>query len=536
MSPETRPDRSRRSIFSPRLRNLVIGSALLLFFIVIFTHRVAGQEDSGWRISPQNINVQAGTDRVLQVLDDSAHELDGADWAVDNSTLADIREEGSRAVLHPKAAGTVRVSATLHGERRYREIKIWPADQPLPPGTTAWGNHPIGREIGDIAAVPGFGDANMFSLEQTPGGSTYLRAVDENGIQVWSWLLPEKTRNVDLVCGDWLGGALISANRGDSYTLYTVGNDGALRWKRTLSGVRKAHAYNLQHLVHVLSQSPDGNLATLTALDEVTGEQKFELPIPESHQRFTNLRQAAGKFSCGSSSVASLPISTSTLFVNVDGFAYLAFAQNEWTLAVPACTPGSPVEPEKVSFSRDEKAVLWQIHPDGTLRSTVVEQTKGIHPLSEPAMVASPTGALIPDGLGGVLLSLRKSQAGLVFGMPRPADEFVYRLDPEGTVLYRFLLPRYKGRRHDGMVLGENNRGFATRGGTLVQFDVETGRETWRWDSPSEIEVFAALADGSCLVQTPTAVVDVFGPGAARQAFEGKAVMDWRGNIYRKHN
>jgi hypothetical protein len=40
--------------------------------------------------------------------------------------------------------------------------------------------------------------------------------------------MPEKTHDVDLVCGDWLGGALVSANRSDSYTLYTVGNDGKL--------------------------------------------------------------------------------------------------------------------------------------------------------------------------------------------------------------------------------------------------------------------------------------------------------------------
>ena len=70
--------------------------------------------------------------------------------------------------------------------------------------------------------------------------------------------MPEATLDVDLVCGDWLGGALISANRKDSYTLYTVGNDGKLRWQVTLSGIRKGYAYNREHVMNVLSQSPDG--------------------------------------------------------------------------------------------------------------------------------------------------------------------------------------------------------------------------------------------------------------------------------------
>ena len=81
-----------------------------------------------------------------------------------------------------------------------------------------------------------------------------------DGIQLWTWLLPENAHDVELVCGDWMGGALISANQPDYYTLCTVGKDGKLRWKHRFSGLRKGHAYNLQHLVHILSQSADGTI------------------------------------------------------------------------------------------------------------------------------------------------------------------------------------------------------------------------------------------------------------------------------------
>jgi hypothetical protein len=51
-----------------------------------------------------------------------------------------------------------------------------------------------------------------------------------------------------------------------------------------------------------------------------------------------------------------------------------------------------------------------------------------------------------------------------------------------------------------------------------------------------DITVFAALANGHCLVQTPTALVEVADSNTSREIFQGKAMMDWLGNMYRKHN
>jgi hypothetical protein len=200
------------------------------------------QDELRWRVSPTNINLQAGEDRVLQVIDDSAQELP-VSWSVNDPARAEMREEDGHSVLHSIAAGTVRVMATYDGETRFRDITIWSADAPLPIGTVRWSMPKIGRSVGDIAAVPTPDGPNMFSVEQTPGGETYVRAVTD-GVQLWSWRLPESTRELDLVCGDWLGGVLISANHMNNYTLYTVGKDGALRWQHTLDGVRKARIHS----------------------------------------------------------------------------------------------------------------------------------------------------------------------------------------------------------------------------------------------------------------------------------------------------
>jgi hypothetical protein len=86
------------------------------------------------------------------------------------------------------------------------------------------------------------------------------------------------------------------------------------------------------------------------------------------------------------------------------------------------------------------------------------------------------------------------------------------------------------------MVLGEKN-GFATRGSLLIAFSIADGREMWRWDAHTPgIEVFAALANGGCMVQTPTAFVEVDNATDAKEIFKGKAMVDWRGQLFRKTN
>jgi hypothetical protein len=86
------------------------------------------------------------------------------------------------------------------------------------------------------------------------------------------------------------------------------------------------------------------------------------------------------------------------------------------------------------------------------------------------------------------------------------------------------------------MVGGEETF-FATRGGVLIAFRQSTGEILWQWDSKTpEISVFAALADGGCLVQMPEALVEVLDGVQTKELVKGKAMMDWQGNMYVKHN
>ncbi len=513
-------------------------AVLLLVCYALFSTPLFAQENSGWRISPENINIQMGTDRPLQLLDDSAQELDKAAWAVDNPDLAEIQIEDGITVLHPKAVGTVVVTATLGEETRTRTIKIWSALRPIPPGSTNWGLHPIGREIGDFPAVPTPTGPDIYSLEQTSKGETYLRATRNDGIQVWTWKMPEQTHDVQLVCGDWTGGALISADRGDAFTLYTIGKDRKLRWKHTFRGVRKSHAYNLQHLVHIVSQSPDGTVTTLSGLDEMSGNLKFTLTLPASHEHEKNLKQEGAGFVCTpGTSAKAVKTDVSRVYVNMDSYAYIAFRQSEWTLDGERCKPGSVLESQAVTFTRDDKIVLWQIHPDGTYVSFVVEENKPKQLYSAPVNLTYPTTALLTDNMNGTLIPIRMSHSLARENVGDTPDEFIYRVNQEGELLYRLPLPNYPGALHDEVVIASDELGFATRGGVLIAFNVSDGKELWRWDSDTDdVSVLAALADGSCLVQTPTQVIDVWSPTRAKVYMSGKAMLGWQGQVYRKHN
>jgi outer membrane protein assembly factor BamB len=492
--------------------------------------------DAHWRISPEKVNIVVGEDRPLQLLDDEARALATGQWSIDQPDVADLEQTADgHAIVHAKAAGVLRVTATIGAESRSRDITIW-ADGAMPQGTTKWAIHPIGRELGDIPAVPKGGGPNVFSLEQTSSAS-YLRADDEDGMQVWSWQVPDETRDVELLCGDWLGGAVISVNHKDSYTIYDVTGDGTLRWKYTARGERKGYAISTEGLVHLVSRLADGTNARVTGLDEDSGTTVYDLAVPESIDRYLGLEENGGTLTCAPGlQPKPTPTAVTRPFVHIDGNAYVAFTQRSRTIAAPPCDSGATASPGATHITREDSLVLWQIHPDGTYRTTVVEAFSGEQSAASSLATSAPTASITPNAMLGVLIPVRVSRRDSWLGPDRAVDDFVYGLDAEGALLYKAPMPRSTGPLHDEMVLGEHDTAFAARGGILIAFDQRTGKELWRWDSHTpEIEVFAALANGHCAVQTPTALVEVTDAVTSKELMKGKAMMDWLGHMYIKH-
>jgi hypothetical protein len=288
-------------------------------------------------------------------------------------------------------------------------------------GTIMWGLKPFGLSQSQLPAAPGGGGPDLFVLSQD-SGAIYLQGLSADGIQLSSWTFPESTRKVEMICTDDLGGAIIAAQHQDSYTIYVVGKDGKLRWRHTFAGIRVGYALNYEGLLHLLNQAPDHKSSTLTVWDEAAGTEKFTLTLPESHENELNVQSSGGKLLCvpGRSISNLLESKTSGLFVNTDGDAYLAFTLFNWTVSAKKCPAGSVMDSHNVSFSENDKTVLWRVHPDGSYKETVVEQTQRANlPEGTPLPVASPTGAIIPDGFGGVLLSMRWMQSEVHSGSRR---------------------------------------------------------------------------------------------------------------------
>jgi outer membrane protein assembly factor BamB len=221
----------------------------------------------------------------------------------------------------------------------------------------------------------------------------------------------------------------------------------------------------------------------------------------------------------------------------MDGLAYLAFSQRTRTAkADENCTPGQNAEENMISLTQDEELILWQIRPDGTHHANALEAIHRKQPLSQPLTTTVPLSSLLTDNMNGTLIPVQSLYQSASGKDNAQISTFTYRANPDGQVLYKFKMPQYTGTLHDGIVITDNNLGFATRGDTLIAFNVETGDDLWHWKSDTDgIEVKAALANGHCLVQTPTTLVEVSDSATSSVLAVGTFMLDWRGQLLKVH-
>jgi hypothetical protein len=296
-----------------------------------------------WHISPINVNLLAGDTQPLQILDTAAGELRGDSWRISDPALAELTTEpGGEVFFYAKAPGIVMVTASVRGFELQTEIKIW-AGEKLPDASVKWSLQPLGRSLDLLPAFPTGAEpsVDLYSLEQD-AHNTYVRAVSNKGIQRSLWTLADFTGKVKIICGDNLGGLLISTDRPDSYTVYSVEPNGKLRWKRSFSGICKGYALSAEGLLHLINQSPNGNSATVSAWDEENGNLRFTLEIPGSQEHDVNLQSTRSALLCdpGRSVTNPLAFITSNLFINTDGDAYAAFIVNQSTVEANHCMAG----------------------------------------------------------------------------------------------------------------------------------------------------------------------------------------------------
>ena len=119
-------------------------------------------------------------------------------------------------------------------------------------------------------------------------------------------------------------------------------------------------------------------------------------------------------------------------------------------------------------MSQEDNLTLWQMHLDGTYRRTIVESMKREQAAADPSGTLAPTGAIMTDNMNGLLLPVRWPRNSNHTPSSEPAEELIYRIDPEGHVVYKLPVPPSTGYPTDEMVIVDNELGFATSGSFLI--------------------------------------------------------------------
>lgn len=481
---------------------LTFGLIILFAFQAVPAHSQIQAGD--WAISPWVQNMLVGDLSPLQLLDSEWQELGGAEWFVSDETLALIvpDEQHKNAVaVRALASGEVTVTARLFGTTHSIVIDIWPEHFP-PDHRARWSDPAFGKRINEVKAMRSNANEPDLYFATQSGPVAAVHATDMQGLQLWGWTIPESEGNsAKLLCADDGGGVLVELKRVSDYVIYSLSAKGVLQWTYYGHDKLQSHALGFDGTLYLVEAGLGHLQVRLVALDATQGKEKFTHSVPQSVVMRKSLSRE--RFSCIPGFHQQTPQASvfSRLLVNTDGHAYFAFSVSLWELEGVNCTPETASRTVEVRRRYENSLFLWKISPHGDLVTTLVQQDRGsIEPSSDLTPIIIPTGDIIPDNEGGVLLSVRQSPRGAP-GAPLICHDYVYRITDEGKLAYKLALPPFPGLRIDeGMVLNDDNRAFTTVGGLVLCFDSITGKEVWRFDSRTPKVSITFAAEGGGLV------------------------------------
>jgi outer membrane protein assembly factor BamB len=479
----------------------------LVSFLGLLPHPAYSQIKAGdWAISPWIQNMVVGESSPLQILDDQWRDLAGAQWSVSDDNLAQIYPDEQRkniVIVQALAPGEVTLRASLNGQTHSITVNIWPEHLP-PDHHVKWDSIAFGKGINEVKAMRYSLDQPALYMASQAGSIVVVHAVDMDGLQYWSWIIPESQGNAaKLLCADDHGGIIVKLQRAHDYVIYDLSASGELKWTYVGRDKLQSHALGYDETLYLVEAGPGHVQVKLVALDGTQGEEKFSHSVPESAVTRINLAREA--FLCIAGFHVQVPQAAmfSRLLVNTDGNAYFAFTVTLWNLQGVNCTPETALHAADIRQHHDNSLFLWKISPDGALVSTLVQRDQGENrPPDDLAPLTLPTGDLIPDGDGGVLLAVRQVPARPL-GSPVVRHDYVYRITDEGKLAYKLALPDFAGLRvDDGMVLNDENQACTTIGGVVLCFNSISGKELWRYDTgTAKVTIVFAAEDGSVVAE-----------------------------------
>ncbi len=446
-----------------------------------------------------------GDERSFQLLDSDGIEVKDAKWSLETPGAGSLVVKDGRAVVHFALPGQILLKGSANGFSDAAVAIVGTQTVQVPTGR--WAFRSINGRLREvIQAVPNTEGPSYF-YEDSGENRAQIRAVDDQGLQSWIWPPAGSRESPSIVCGDNSGGVVLSTGEMESKVLIDVDLHGREAWR--LPAPRfddDAFTFTQINRMYFIEDDADHKSARIIGLDATNGTQQLAQELPVSRQLLKNLTRRGKNLVCKpyTERVELLPLRRSGMFSDTESVAHAAVSDLEIVADGGDCVPNSIVGAKDVHLTYSQKLILFRLHDDGQVTSTVVERNRGEGSAADLFLTLTfPTGDIIPDHTGtGNFIAIRRTTQHWLHKGPTVTQEFEYRFTSDGQLKLRVPMPEDFSTKRTVMVLGENDIGFTTRNKTLIAFNTETGAEKWRWEGPKRpVEIQMALADGGVIVR-----------------------------------
>ncbi|HEV2987429.1 MAG TPA: hypothetical protein VG759_03235 [Candidatus Angelobacter sp.] len=220
------------------------------------------------------------------------------------------------------------------------------------------------------------------------------------------------------------------------------------------------------------------------ALDGATGQQKFSLPLPPGHFKFTDTEGIGSNPTVITLADLDVAAQPGPLSILPDGSINAVVATNHLEEDFQRLFSGGGSE---TAVSDHKTLQLLTIEPDGSFATRPLQafdfsQTGCQGFCNDPGAGYIPN-EVIPDGQGGLLATWSGNDTQL--GITNSSAAVVRHLDNAGGIL-DYAVPfasqswfRIGGNNPQSLVLGDDTIAFGTDGQAIIAFDVNTGAQQW---------------------------------------------------------
>jgi hypothetical protein len=465
-------------------------------------------------IEPSEVLLAIGQSQTFQLLGTDGNEVLSREWNVSDPEIAEIMTQHGHAVVTGKAPGVVMLFNASGVPAA--EIHVHAAGPGLP-NDNRWILHPLdGQFVHALWASGTWGgsapdadamDDNHPSYFYQDWGteSSHVRAIRDDGLQVWQWPRQASNEMPRMICGDIYGGALVFVGEPGKRVLVDLNARGRERWRTSVPGFDgKSFSFAMTGTLYIVENSADGTTARIVALDAKTGQQQLSIDLTSSQETLHNLSWRNGSLICspGSDTSTPLPLHHSKMMSNTAGVANLAYSEYNVIADGGNCKAGSMVDIGTLLVKATTRLMMIDISSElTTVRTPVVTFTASGPAGSTWIQTAIPTGDIIVGEVGtGNFLAVRETRQLWHGAAPGTISEFQYRINDDRTVKYRVPVPVSPEGVSTSMLLGENF-GYTTRGTVVIAFELQEGREVWRWEGTENLSACIAVKGDKVLVR-----------------------------------